>query len=155
MKLKHEDIDSLDLNELSDEEFWQTIRGLMRYGIPAYDGKGHSSDLRIKCRPLQIDMISAIRERCPEGWYKSQAALIRSLIAIGCKVAFKMLSLEDSQWNDVLLGLNRIAKSHRLEEFRKDTESLKDDIAKGPLPPQEKLKLLDTVSRLQDTMYRM
>src|SRR5512139_2628145 len=145
MKLKNENIEFLDLKEQSDEEFWQSLRDLMRYGIPAYDGKGHYVDLRVKVRPLQIDMISAIREKMPDGWYKSQAALVRALIAIGCKVAFKVLKQEDSEWGDVLNGLNRIAKQHRLDEFKRDTEALKDSIVKGDLKPQEKLRLLNTI----------
>ena len=155
MKLKTEDIDSLDLCGESDEAFWQSLRDLMRYGIPAYDGKGHYVDLRIKVRPLQIDMISAIREKCPEGWYKSQAALCRSIIAIGCKVFLRMFNQEDSKWADVLNGLNKIAKQQRLDEFKREVELIKDSIVKGALPPQEKLKLIDNVARLENAFLQM
>lgn len=155
MKLKTEEIEFLDLTRESDEEFWQSLRDLMRFGVPAYDGKGHYVDLRVKVRPLQIDMISAIREKCPDGWYKSQAALCRSIVAIGCKVFFKMLNQEDSQWVELLNGLNRIARKQRLEEFKRETEALKDSIVKGDLRPKEKLRLLSSIDKLEETLLRM
>ena len=154
MKLEPEEIESLDLTQQSDDEFWQSLRDLMRYGIPAYDGKGHSVDVRVKVRPLQIDMIGAIREKCPDGWYKSQAALIRSIIAIGCKVFFKMLSQEDSQWVEVLNGLNKIAKKQRLDEFKRETESLKNSVVNGGLQPEEKVKMLSTIDDLEKTVLQ-
>ncbi len=154
MKLKQEEVDFMDLTHQSDEEFWQSLRDLMRFGVPAYDGKGHFADLRVKVRPLQIDMISAIREKMPDGWFKNQAALIRVLIAIGCKVAFKMLNQKDSEWADILDGLNKIAKQHRLDEFKRDMEALKDSVIKDSIEPQEKLRLIKTIDTLEKSFVR-
>jgi hypothetical protein len=163
MKLKKDEkIDSLNLvsEELEfikreDSEFWVDIRGLMKYGIPAYDGKGHFIELRIKVRPMQMDMISAIRERTPDGWFKSQAALCRSILAVGCKVYLKALGDEKSKWHGVLMGLNQLAKKQRLDEFRNDVESLITDITKGSMPPHEKVKIIDTITELRDKMFEM
>src|SRR5512136_2788420 len=135
MKLKNVKTDSsldlineeLEFIKQEDEEFWEDIRNLMKYGIPAYDGKGHFTELRIKVRPMQMDMISAIRERSPDGWFKSQAALCRAILAVGCKVYLKVLGNEKSEWHGVLIGLNQIAKRQRLEEFKNDVECLKSD----------------------------
>ena len=152
-----EEQDSEHEISIPDKEFWADVRKLMRYGIPAYDGKGHYVDLRIKVRPLQTDMISAIREKCPDGWYKSQAALCRSIIAVGCKVFLKVLGKEDkqiSQWIEVLTGLNEIAKKQRLDEFKREVEDLRGSIVKGNLQPEEKLDLLNTVDKLEETFLQ-
>lgn len=147
--------EELEFIKQEDDEFWEDIRNLMKYGIPAYDGKGHFVDLRIKVRPMQIDMISAIRERSPDGWFKSQAALCRSILAVGCKVYLKILEKEKSPWHEILNGLNQIAKKQRLEEFKNDVESLKSDITKGSMPPQEKVKIIDTITKLEEKMLQM
>jgi len=102
MKLKKDEkIDSLNLvsEELEfikqeDSEFWEDIRGLMKYGIPAYDQQGHLW-IQDQGSAMQIDMISAIREQIPEGWFKSQAALGRSVLAVGCKVYLKFLGIDN------------------------------------------------------------
>lgn len=161
MKLKKDQkIDSLNLVteelefiKLEDNEFWEDIHSLMKYGIPAYDGKGHFMELRIKVRPMQMDMISAIRERSPDGWFKSQAALCRSILAVGAKVYLKVLGKEKSEWYGVLMGLNQIAKRQRLDEFKNDVESLINDITKGSISPREKVKIIDTITKLEEKMF--
>ena len=135
MKLKETQNTSIDLaqEELesmkqADEEFWKGIREMMRYGVPAYDQRGHWAEIRMKVRPLQVDMISAVREKMPEGWFKNMASLHRAIMAVGCKVILRLMSMEKEEWHEILNGLNQMAKKIRLEEFRKDMNTLRGNI---------------------------
>ncbi len=157
MNLKqHKKVDSFDLVEgeldflkENDEKFWESIRNLLRYGIPSSDDKGHSNYLRIRVRPIQTDIIAGIRERMPEGWFKNQGSLYRSIVAVGCKTAFKLLDSENSQWHDVLLGLGEMSKKQRLAEFQEDMKVLKGQILNGSMPSNEKVTVVDFISRLE------
>ena len=156
MRIKKERIRSVDFisDELEairqeGEDFWGSVRELLRYGIPSRDQRGHWSELRVKIRPIQADIIAGIRERMPEGWYKNQGSLYRSIIAVGCKAIFKFLDNEKSQWHEVLVGLGQISKQQRLEEFQVDMKNLKGKILSGSMPPNEKVKVVDLISRLE------
>ena len=156
MRIKKERIRSVDLvsDELEairqeGEDFWRSVRDLLRYGIPSSDQRGHWSELRVKIRPIQADIIAGIRERMPEGWYKNQGSLYRSIIAVGCKAIFKFLDHEKSQWHEVLVGLGQISKQQRLEEFQEDMKNLKGKILNGSMPSNEKVKVVDLISRLE------
>ena len=147
--LKDEELEFL---KKDDEEFHQDMVNLMRFGIPAYDKNGHFADLRFKVRPMQVDLISSIREKCPEGWFKNQASLCRSIMAVGCKVYLKVLGLQGSEFDRILMGLNSIAKKQRLEEFKRDVESLRADITKGSMPPEEKLRIIEAINTFEEKM---
>ncbi len=160
MKLKETQKDSIDLvqEELdcikqADEEFWQDIRELIRYGVPSHDQQGHWSEIRMKVRPLQMDMIAAVREKMPEGWFKNMASLNRAIMAVGCKVVLRLMSMEKGEWHQILDGLNKMAKVARLEEFKKDMDSLRGNIIScGTMLPEEKVKM---VEQLEDMERRL
>jgi hypothetical protein len=162
MKLENHDGDIFDLTEAElqllkreQEKFWQSIQELVRYGVPAYDKKGHWTEVRVRVRPMQIDMVGAVREKMPDGWFKSQASLYRSIIAVGCKTMLKFLAMEKTQWDEILMGLNKIAKKQRLDEFKEEMSILKNDIANGNMDPSEKVKVIDIVSRLERKVMQM
>ena len=141
--------EELDYLKQADEEFWQSIRDLICYGVPAYDKKGHWTEIRMKVRPLQVDMIGAVREKMPEGWFKNTASLNRAIMAVGCKVVLRLLSNEPGEWHKILEGLNKVAKRVRLEEFKKEMASLKGNIIGcDTMPPAEKIRMID---HLEDT----
>src|SRR5208337_1710229 len=148
--------EELECMKQDDQEFWQSVRELMRYGVPAYDKQGHSRDFRARVRPLQIDMISAVREKMPEGWFKDQASLNRSILAVGCKVILRLMSMEKGQWHEILNGLNQMAKKARLEEFKKDMGSLRGDIMDcSTMKPQEKVRIIDMMEKLERQFMTM
>jgi len=156
MRIKKERIKSVDLisDELEaikaeGEDFWGSIRDLLRYGIPSSDQRGHWTELRIKVRPIQADIIAGIRERMPEGWFKNQGSLYRSIVAVGCKTIFKFLDSEKGEWHEVLTGLGQISRQQRLEEFHEDMKNLKGKILNGSAPSNEKMKVVDLISRLE------
>ena len=142
--------EELDCIKQEDEEFWGGVRELLRYGIPSHDKQGHCVDFRCKVRPLQMDIISAIAEKMPPGWFKNQAYLKRSIIAVGCKVILRMIDMEKGEWHEILDGLNDIAKRVRMEEFKKDMATLKSNIIDcGTMPPQEQVKVVNLLARLE------
>lgn len=134
----------------ANEEFWQSIQELMRYGVPAYDQRGHWAEIRIKVRPLQVDMIAAIREKMPGGWFKHMTSLHRAIIAVGCKVFLHLVDQEKGEWHEILDGLNEMAKKVRLEEFKKEMASLRGNIIDcGTMPPQEKLQIIQQLDGME------
>jgi hypothetical protein len=163
MKLKETQKASIDLvqEELdsikqADEEFWQSIRELIRYGVPGHDQQGHWAEIRMKVRPLQMDMIAAVREKMPEGWFKNTASLNRAIMAVGCKVLLRLMSTEKGEWHDVLDGLNLLAKKLRLEEFKKDMASLRGNIIEcNTMNAQEKVKVADIMAKLEQRFMSM
>ncbi len=160
MKLKHQEIESITLKEdqeslSEDTPFWDSIRSLLRYGVPAYDKRGHWTEIRIRVRPMQVDMIAAVREKVPENWFKTQASLYRSIIAVGCKTLLKFLDMDKGEWNDVLMGLNQIAKQTRLQDFKEEMAVLKNDITKGNMSTQEKVKIIERVTHLERKIMDM
>ncbi len=162
MKIKKERIHSMDLvsEELEaikaeGEDFWRSVQDLLRYGIPSCDQKGHNVDFRVKIRPIQADIIAGIRERLPEGWFKNNGSLFRSIIAIGCKTIFKFLENKAGEWDEwveVLNGLNMISKQQRLNEFHDDVKNLKSKVLAASISSAEKVKVVDLLSRLEKKM---
>lgn len=162
MKLNAEKVDSLDVEkeELRDlhensENFWKSVQDIARYGIPSCDSKGHFSEVRIRCRPNQTDIIAGIKERIPENWFKSQGALYRSILAVGCKAYFRVLDMEESEWNEVLMGLNMIAKRQRCLELRQEVATLKSSIVNGTMDSHEKSKVISMIDRLESKIMEM
>jgi hypothetical protein len=160
-KPEKQETESIDLLDLAteqienDDEFWNSIRELARFGVPAYDKKGHWTEIRVRVRPLQRDMVGAIREKLPDNWYKSQAQLYRSIIAVGCKTFLKLLNMGEDDWMVVLEGLNKIARQTRMEEFKAEMSILKQDIVNGTMESDEKVKVIDLVEKLQKRIVGM
>jgi hypothetical protein len=155
---KEEGMDLLDLATEqieNDEEFWKSIRELARYGVPAYDKKGHWTEIRVRVRPLQRDMVGAIKEKLPDNWYKNQAHLYRSILAVGCKTFLKLLNMEEDNWMKVLEGLNKIARQSRMEEFKAEMNTLKQDIINGSISSEEKVRVIDLVDKLEKRILAM
>ena len=143
-----------DRFDFEEEKFWLEIGDYLRYGIPAHDKRGHSSEIRFKVRPFQLDIIGSIKEKMPDGWYKNRASLVRNLLAVGCKVVleyFKRNAVESyvneiSEIDNWLKDLNRIAKFDRLDEFKKDIFALQQNILRGGLKNKaEVIQLLDRI----------
>lgn len=162
MKLDQYDSDVFDLaaEELKclkqeDELFWEEIRNLFRYGVPSCDSKGHWTEFRIKVRPIQADIVAAIREKAPEGWFKTQGALYRCIVAAGCKTVFRLLGMESTEWGEILRDLNTLARRQRVDEFCKEMGILKGNIANGSMPPGEKAKVIDLIGRLERKIVGM
>ena len=148
--------DELDFMKHEDERFWQEIRELLKFGVPACDKQGHWSDFRVKVRPLQMDMIAAVKEKMPEGWFKNSSSLHRSIIAVGCKVILKLMKMETGEWHEILDGLNHMAKKARLEEFKKDMAILRGNIIDcSTIPSQEKVKVVDLMAKLEKKFLAM
>ncbi len=138
-----------------DPKFWESVQRLLRYGVPAYDKKGHWTEIRIRIRPMQVDLIGAVKEKMPDNWYKSMASFYRSLIAIGCKTALKYLEMDTGEWNEVLTGLNEIAKKERLQEFKEEVACLRNNIANGTISTEEKIKAIDLIGKLERRIMEM
>jgi len=163
MELKEHEGDSIDLLEQeleqmspAEQQFWHRIQELARYGVPAHDKQGHWAEIRVKVRPLQVDMIAAVKEKMPEGWFKNNAALHRSIIAVGCKVILRLVNMEKGEWHEILDGLNQMAKKARLEEFKKDMATLRGNIIDcSTIPPQEKVKVVDLMTKLEKKFLAM
>lgn len=153
MELVQEELEYIKKN---DEEFWEGIREFLKYGVPAYDKQGHWSDFRVKVRPLQMDMIAAVKEKMPEGWFKNSSSLHRSIIAVGCKVILRLVNMETGEWHEILDGLNQMAKKARLEEFKKDMATLRGNIIDcGTMAPAEKVKVVDLMAKLEKRFMAM
>ena len=162
MKLDPHDSDTFDLaaEELKcvkaeEAEFWKDVENLFRYGLPQSDAKGHSTEFRFRARPIQGDILSGIREKMPEGWFKSQGSLYRCIMAAGCKCAFRLLGMEKGEWGEILRDLNTIARRTRIDEFKQEMATLKGSIANGDMPLQEKSKIIDLVSRLEQKIVNL
>jgi len=165
MKLDPEIEDFLDLEAEQEhqkqQEFWDKVQEFLRYGVPSTDKKGHRSELRICVRPFQVDIINSIREKMPDGWFKSQASLVRSLIAVGCFVSLNYLEEKyssrgcvDVDWKEILGSLNRISKTQRLKEFVIETRVLENDIANLDIDTSEKVKTIDNIRKLRKNFLR-
>lgn len=141
--------EELECMKQQDDEFWGSIRELIRYGVPSYDKNGHWAEIRVRVRPLQLDMISAIKEKMPEGWFKNSASLYRSIVAVGCKTILRTINMERTEWDEILESLNHIAKKTRKEKFKEEVSSLRSDIAGSAMPTHEKVKIVDLVTKLE------
>jgi len=157
MKLKETQKASIDLvqEELdsikeANEEFWHSIQELIRYGVPGHDQKGHWAEIRMKVRPLQTDLIGAVKEKMPEGWFKNMASLNRAIMAVGCKVVLRLMSMHKGEWHEILDGLNKMAKKARLEEFKNDMAILRGNIIEcNKMAPEEKLRLVEQLGGME------
>ena len=151
MKIKRENI-----FDLMDEKFWHHIGDYLRYGIPAHDKKGHSSEVRFRVRPFQLDIIGNIAEQLPEGWYRNRTSFVKNLLATGCKVALEYFKRygnksnpgEVDKMDQLLKDMNRIAKYDQLDEFNKDILTLQQNILQGNQDNKaEIIQLLDKLKK--------
>jgi hypothetical protein len=149
---------SLDLMQTLEEcyedeqKFWKKAEDYILHGVPGSDERGHWLEIRVRVRPSQIDLIGAVRDKHPPGMYKSQADLIRSLIAAGTHTHFEYFKRKKSmKWEEleeILISLNILGKKHRLEELRRDVKKAMNIAVNGSNDPAEKSKVIDILSKL-------
>jgi hypothetical protein len=160
MRLKDTNQDSIDLlqEELEhlkeqDEKFWQDIEKFIIHSVPGSDKKGHWVEVRVRVRPSQLDLITAVREKHPPRMYKSQAELVRSLIASGTKCHFEFFKRKKSKrWKEleeILTNLNILGRQHRLQELKQDVKNAMNDLVNGSYGPDEKAKVIDLLSQYE------
>ena len=90
----------VDLNDPASQE---KILNYLRFGVPASDAKhGHHVRLQCKVTPIQADILASLREKAPNGYWKNQSDLMRSLVSLGAFVALK--ALNDAEH---ITGLNK------------------------------------------------
>lgn len=164
MKLDKKNIKSLDMQEelereyYKEQEFWRNAEKSI-YGLPAANDKDHSAEIRVKVRPVQMDMINSIREKYPPGMFRSHADLMRSVMAAGCKMHFEILRrrhgvhVEDLEY--ILECLNVISKHHRLEDLTEEMRKLSDGILKENSAPENKINRLAFVKDLQKKLTKL
>ena len=155
MKIKNTSLGEFDLKE---EKFWHDVGDFLRYGIPAHDKRGHSSEVRFRVRPVQLDIIGNIREKMPENFFKTQAALYRGLLAVGCKSVLEYLKRHDPNSHieniDRLIdGLNLISKKARLKELEKDIEGTQHNIVRSSM--EDKAKVIDLLDKMKENLKKI
>lgn len=131
--------------DLKAEKFWSDIGNFLQFGIPAHDKRGHSAEVRFRVRPVQLDIIGKVREQMPEGLFKTNAALYRSLLVVGCKCALEYLKRSHHATDDIgdlIEGLNRLSKQIRLDELEKDIEQAQRDILRSNISDRGNIVLL-------------
>nr|BDD44334.1 hypothetical protein 10 [Desulfobacterales bacterium] len=154
MKIKDES-DGFDIKE---EKFWHDVGSYLRFGIPAHDKRGHSSEVRFRVRPVQLDIVGKIRDQMPENSYKTNAALYRGLLAVGCKCALEYLKKEKTDsavkaMDKLIEGLNKLSKQSRLQELEKDIESAQQDVLRGSL--EDKTNIIELLDRMKKDVRKM
>jgi len=78
--------------DLNDPKVQEKIVAYVRYGVAAMDSKhGHSAKLQCRATPIQADMLQALREKAPNGYWKTQSDQLRSIIAVGTYVSMRVL----------------------------------------------------------------
>jgi len=158
MKLRNSETSSMELMEMLEElyqqeqEFWRDVERYVTHGVPAADEKGHWLEIRVRVRPNQMDLITALREKHPPGFYKSQADLIRALLSAGCKTHFELFKRKKSaKWGEleqILDGLNIIGKQHRLQELKTDVRKAMNAAVSSPSTPEDRAKVINLLSEL-------
>jgi len=146
--------------DFEEEKFWLDIGDYLRYGIPAHDKRGHSSEIRFRVRPLQLDIIGNIKEKLPEGWYKNRASLVRNILAVGCKVTLEYLKRHEEvamtdhfdKIDQLLKDMNRIAKYDRLDEFKRDIFMLQQNILQGG--QKNKAEIISLLDKLKEEVIK-
>jgi hypothetical protein len=141
--------------DLREEKFWHEVGDFLRYGIPAHDNRGHSSEIRFRVRPVQLDIIGSIREKMPENLFKTHAALYRGLLAVGCKTSLEYLKKYDpvssiETVDRLIEGLNKISKKERLKELEKDIEGAQHNILRSSM--EDKSKIIDLLDRMKENV---
>lgn len=165
MKLKDTKTDSIDLNQSleasyeQEQAFWSGIERYIMHGVPASDQKGHWVEIRVRVRPSQLDLITAVREKHSPGMYKSQAGLVRSLIATGTKTHFEFFKRKKNvQWGtleEILNSLNILGRQHRLKELEQDVKSAMNVTINGSYGPEEKSKVVDILSQIEKKIVNL
>ena len=159
MKLEDKKTETTDLMQLLEElyeqevNFWREVESYVIHGVPAADEKGHWVEIRIRVRPSQMDLITGLREKYPPGMFKSQADLIRSLIATGCKTHFEFFKRKKSaQWGEleeILTALNVLGRQHRLQELKTDVQKAMRLTVNGAASPEEKAAVVELLASLE------
>jgi hypothetical protein len=121
-------------------------------GIPTTDRFGHSGVIKFKVRPIQIDIITGLKERMPDGWFSNQSQLFRGIMAAGCFTLIKLLK-EDEQLNrreqvreyeGILESLNKIQKAARLNDLKEEIQEWELRVLRSRMEDKSKVvNLLD------------
>lgn len=141
--------------DLKDEKFWSDIDNYLRFGIPAHDKRGHSAEVRFRVRPVQLDIVGRIREQLPENLFKSNAALYRSLLVVGCKCALESLKRRGEATDDIgvlIEGLNRLSREIRLGELEKDIEHAQQGILRSDI--QDKSNVIELLDKMKQDVRK-
>lgn len=149
-ELKVVDHTVIDFEEKRDSKFWDSIGELVAHGLPAYDKKGHSTELRFRVRPVQREIFGSIINKFQEGFFKSQASFYRCMIAVGCKTVLEYLKRtkgkEVSEIEAGLHGLNMMARAERFEELEQDLRSFQRSVIESDSNKKgEKIERLDSI----------
>ena len=89
--------------DLNGEDTQRKIKEYIEDGAPPSDKRGHSDRVQAKVHPVQVILLESLRSKAPKGWWASQSEQVRSLLALGCFVANKVLE-----------------EAHRVPEIQKD-----------------------------------
>jgi len=142
------------------DDFLQELTDCFISGVPARDKEyGHSSRITFRVREDQDDITAGILELCPKGWFKSKSALQRSIYAVGCRVAFKILkeSKGIKELEKQMEHLNKIGKALRILELEKDSAELQNRVLKhkqGSLQKRSKqaFEIEEATNKIKDSV---
>ena len=145
-----DELNIIDFEEKRNDKFWQDVSELIAHGLPAYDKKGHSTELRFRVRPVQREIFGSIINRFQDGFFRSQASFYRCIIAVGCKTVLEYLKrtkgMEISEIEAGLRGLNMMARQERFEELESDLKSFQQSIVQSNSAKKgEKIEKLDDI----------
>ncbi len=165
MELKETGENTLDIEKAlheayeRDQAFWDEIQKLVMYGVSASDERGHWVEIRVRVRPSQLDMITGVREKHPPGLYKSQADLVRSIIAAGTKTHFEFFKRKKGySWNEleeILISLNILGRQQRLQELRTDVQRAMNDVVNGPGTVSDKANIVDLLNKIEQKIAHL
>jgi len=85
MKIKDKDSRQLE------EAFYEGVIQRLMHSPPSLDGQGHQISIRSNITRELHDGICALRNELPEGWEKTQASWLRTLLSIGLYAVKELL----------------------------------------------------------------
>ena len=150
-----------DLEEAyeQEQEFWRNVEKYILHGVKGKDEKGHWVEIRCRVRPIQMDLITAVREKHPPGKYKSQAQLVRSLLSTGTYTHFEYFkrtkSMKFKAEEEILTSLNVLGRKHRLDELRKDIRKAMNITVNGSDSSEEKSKVIDLLGKIEQKIANL
>jgi len=122
------------------DQFLQILGGHFFFSFPAQDAKGHRADIRFTVSPAQVAMLSMMRERCPEEWFRTQAMFHRAIFSLGSQVMLCVMERENKDVADLkrmCYMLNTLSRSHRVDELEKEFAKLEKKLSRSNLPNLE------------------
>lgn len=120
------------------------------FGIPKQDKKGHDRFFNTRVQPLQMDLITGIREKVP-GWYRSNAELYRAIVAAGTFTILNMIDQDEriDELNSILSDMNTIAQVKRLRDLREEIVLTKKEYMDGKVPAEGQDKVIMLLDRIE------